>query len=127
MLIRLEVLFFRFRAKPLSCPEELDVVDWDHRLRFPTPSFIPVGLPGRDQELLLSLPAPESNVDSSRATSCGPNSSGLLGLVAERGVRELEREEMEAAFLTVTTDEEVELVLDDFRRWDCPGPEEFIV
>ena len=60
-------------------------------------------------------------------SSCGPNSSGLLGLVAERGVLEPEREEMEAAFLIVTTDEEVELVLDDFRRWGCPGPEEFIV
>jgi hypothetical protein len=127
MLIRFEVLFFRFRAKPLSCPEALDVVDWDHLLRFPTPSFIPAGLPGRDQELLLLPIALESKFDSSRAASCGPNSSGLLGLVAGRGVLELEREEMEVAFLIVRTDEEVELVLDDFRRWVCPGPEEFIV
>ena len=116
MLIRFEGLFFRFRAKPLSCPEALDVVDWDHLLRFPTPSIIPAGLPGRDQELLLLPIALESKLDSSSAASCGPNSSGLLGLVAERGVLEPEREEMEAAFLIVTTDEEVELVLDDFRR-----------
>ena len=127
MLIRFEVLFFRFRAKPLSCPEVLDVVDWDHLFRFPTPSFIPAGLPGRDQELLLLPIALGSKLDSSRAASCGPNSSGLLGLAAERGVLEPEREEMEAAFLIVTTDEDVELVLDDFRRWGCPSPEEFIV
>jgi len=127
MLISFEVLLFRFRAKPLSCPEALDVVEWDHLLRFPTPSLIPAELPGRDQELLLLPLALGSKLDSSRAASCGPSSSGLLGLVAERGVLEPEREEIEAAFLMVTTDEEVELVLDDFRRWGCPGPEEFIV
>jgi hypothetical protein len=85
-------------------------------LRFPTPSLIPAELPGRDHELLLLPLAPGSKLDWSRAASWGPNSSGLLGLVAEWGVREPEREETEAAFLTVTTDDEVELVLDDFRR-----------
>lgn len=85
-------------------------------MRLPTPSFIPAELPGRDHELLLFPLAPRSKLDWSRAANWGPNSSGLLALVAEWGVREPEREETETAFLTVTTDEEVELVLDDFRR-----------
>lgn len=50
--------------------------------------------------------------------SWAPSSSGLLGRVVERGVRDPDLEEMEVAFLTVTTEEEVELDLDDFLRWD---------
>src|SRR5271155_2694494 len=45
-LIRLDVRLFRFLMEKASPPELLDAVDWDHRLRFPTPSFTPVELPG---------------------------------------------------------------------------------
>ena len=116
MLMCLDVLLFRLRPRLLSCPDALEVVDWDHRLRFPTPSLIPAELPGRDHELLLLPLALGSKLDCSRAANWGPISSGLLVLVAEWGVLEPEREETEAAFLTVTTDDEVELVRDDFRR-----------
>lgn len=39
-------------------------------------------------------------------------------------MRDPDLEEMEAAFLTVTTDEESELVLEDFLRCDRAGPVE---
>ena len=110
-----DMLPFRFFPCWASCPERLPDVECDHLFRFLTPSHIPEELPGR--ELVRFVVAPESKLDSRSAAKSGPN-SGLLprAVDAECGVRDPDREETEGAFLTVTTEEEVELVRVDFLR-----------
>ncbi len=93
-------------------------MECDQRLTFCTPSLAALELPGRDHELLLLFLWPGSKLDWRRAVNCGPNSSGLLGRVAEAGVLDPDLEDIEAAFFTVTTEDESELVLDDFLRVD---------
>ena len=112
----LDVLLFRFFPCWASCPEKLSDVECDHLFRFLTPSFNPEALPGR--ELLRFVAAPVSKLDSRSTANSGPN-SGLLprAVDAECGARDPDRDEAEGAFLTVTTEEEVEFVRVDFLRW----------
>ena len=99
----------------LLCPADdlLDVVDWDHRFRFPTPSLIPVILLGLLWPAL--VPWMES-IDRAPSASLAPPLFASFGL-CDRSARLDGREPVsEAARCTVTTEEE-ETEFDRETRW----------
>ena len=103
MLIRREEVLLRLVGISFSMPDKLDVVECDQRLmlRLSDPDLFSSALLGRLREVLVR---PEAEDGIGRG-------SGLV-LPFLKGRLEPDRDESDAAFLTVTTDEDVEFDLE---------------